>query len=252
MRRLAQVTWGIWALAAFAFGGLVAALLVAVTPGLERRRRIARASARAIFRVTRTPVTVEGIEHLPDDACVVCANHASYVDGVLMQAVLPPRFAFVVKLEASGAPIVGLLLRRIGTEFVDRFNARAGAADTARLVRHTGGGNAMCVFPEGTFHPEHGLRRFRMGAFHAATRGRLPVVPAAITGTRAMLPAGRWLPRRAALRVEFAEPVRADGRGREDAYALADRVRDAIIARCGEPCAADEEAVNRPRRRRRA
>ena len=248
MRRLTQVTWGLWALFAFAVGGIGAALLVAVTPGLERRRRIARGAARAIFRVTGTRVSVAGFEHLPDGACVVCANHASYVDGVLMQAVLPPRFAFVVKLEASRAPIVGLLLRRIGTEFVDRFNARAGAADTARLLRHTGSGNAMCVFPEGTFHPEHGLRRFRMGAFHAATRGNLPVVPTAITGTRQMLPAGRWLPRRTALRVEFAPPVQVEGRSREHAYALADRVRDAIIERCGEPCAADTDDVRRRRR----
>src|SRR5690606_33809374 len=130
--------WGLWALAALAACGLGAALAVAVTPGLARRRRIARAAARAVFRASGIPVDVSGVDALPDGACIVCANHASYVDGVLMQAVLPPRFAFVVKKEASRVPVVGLLLRRIGTEFVERFNAREGAADTARLLRNSG------------------------------------------------------------------------------------------------------------------
>lgn len=244
-----DIAWGLWALAALFVGATGAAIAVAVTPGLERRRRIARATARGVFRATGTRVTVSGLDRLPDGACIVAANHASYVDGVLMQAVLPARFAFVVKKEAAGAPIVGLLLRRIGTEFVDRFDARAGAADTARLLRNTGNGGAMCVFPEGTFHPERGLRRFRMGAFHAATRGGLPVVPAAITGTRQMLPAGRWLPRRAAISVAFEPSVTATGRSREAAYELAARVREAIIGGCGEHCAETADAPFMRRRR---
>ena len=229
--------WGCWALTALVVGGAFAALMVAVTPGLERRRRLARGTARSIFRVCAIRVEVEGVEGLPEGACIVCANHASYVDGVLMQAVLPPRFAFVVKKEAARVPLVGLLLRRIGTEFVDRFNAREGAADTARLVRHSGAGNSICVFPEGTFHPERGLRRFRMGAFYAATRGNLPVVPAAITGTRDMLPAGRLLPRREPLRVQFGPPLLSSTRGRDAAHALATAVRERIIRDCGEHCA---------------
>ena len=236
---MGQRIWGIWALLVFVVGGAAAALAVAVTPGLARRRRIARAVARGIFRATGTRIVERGLDDLPETACIVCANHASYVDGVLMQAVLPPRFAFVVKKEASRVPIVGLLLRRIGTEFVDRFNAREGANDTARLVRHSGSGNSMCVFPEGTFHPERGLRRFRMGAFYAATRGNLPIVPAAITGTRDMLPAGRWLPRPHTLGVSFGGALYSTTRGRDAAHALADAVRERIIRDCGEHCADD-------------
>lgn len=248
MARFPEIVWGLWTLLALALAASGAALAVAVTPGLQRRRRIARAAARAVFRVAGIRVDVSGLESLPDGACIVCANHASYVDGVLMQAVLPPRFAFVVKKEASRVPVVGLLLRRIGTEFVDRFNAREGAADTARLVRHSGGGNAMCVFPEGTFHAERGLRRFRMGAFYATTRGGLDIVPAAITGTRAMLPAGRLLPRRGPLGVAFGDPLRATARGRDAAHALAAAVRERIIRDCGEHCA--EDGVEPVRRRR--
>lgn len=231
MRRLA---WGLWALVVFAAGAASAVIALAVVPGLERRRRVARACAGMILKVTGIRVRVVGIESVPAGGCIVVANHASYVDGILMQAVLPPRFAFVVKKEMDRVPLAGLLLRRIGTVYVERFNAREGTADTARLVRNR---DAIAVFPEGTFHPERGLRRFRMGAFYAAVRGGLPVVPVAIRGSRRLLPAGRWLPRPAPLEVRFARPIQPDGRGRHAAHRLRDTVRETIIRNAGEPCA---------------
>lgn len=238
LTNISHRAWGVWALVVFAACAGSAVLLLAVVPGLERRRALARRAAGAVFRVTGTRVEVAGLELLPPGPCIVVANHASYVDGVLMQAVLPPRFAFVVKKEIDRVPLASFLLRRLGTEFVARFNAREGASDTARLVRHSSGGDAMCVFPEGTFHPERGLRRFRMGAFYAATRGGLPVVPVAITGTRAMLPAGKWLPRPSAISVRLSPPIEPRGRGRDAAHALAESVREHIIDGCGEDCAA--------------
>lgn len=235
MSALARIAWGTWALAMFALWAGLAVIAVAVVPGLYRRRRVARACARAIFRTTRTPILIDGLDHLPDGACIVVANHASYVDGVLMQAVLPDRFGFVVKKEILSVPLAGFLLRRLGTEFVDRVNARGGAADAARLVRKARSGQALAAFPEGTFHEVAGLRRFRMGTFHAAVRTGLPVVPTAIRGARAMLPAGRMLPAPAILEVWVGEPVPPAGRTRADAYELAEAVRAVILRHCGEP-----------------
>ncbi|MCA1798510.1 MAG: 1-acyl-sn-glycerol-3-phosphate acyltransferase [Xanthomonadaceae bacterium] len=128
---ISRRAWGVWALVVFAACAGSAVVLLAFVPGLERRRALARRAAGAIFRLTGTPVEVSGLELLPPGPCIVVANHASYVDGVLMQAVLPPRFAFVVKNEMDRMPLAGFLLRRLGTEFVARFNAREGASDTA-------------------------------------------------------------------------------------------------------------------------
>jgi 1-acyl-sn-glycerol-3-phosphate acyltransferase len=190
-----------------------------------------------VFQASGIPVRIRGLENLPAGPSVVVANHASYADGALMQAVLPARFGFVVKKEMDRIPLAGLLLRRLGTVFVDRFNAREGASDTAKLVRNR---DAIAVFPEGTFHPDRGLRRFRMGAFYAAVRGNMPVVPVSIRGTRRLLPAGRWLPRPVPLEVRIAAPVHPAGRGREAAYVLAGTVREIIIANCGERSTEDD------------
>ncbi len=66
-------------------------------------------------------------------------------------------------------------------------------------------------FPEGTFRAEPGLRRFQNGAFAAAVRGNVPLVPVVIRGARQMLSANMWLPRRAQLVVIVKPPLHHNG-----------------------------------------
>jgi hypothetical protein len=54
---------------------------------------------------------------------------------------------------------------------------------------------AWCFSRRARFAPSRGLRRFQGGAFAAAVRGRVPVVPVVIRGSRAMLAADMRLPR---------------------------------------------------------
>jgi 1-acyl-sn-glycerol-3-phosphate acyltransferase len=137
----------------------------------------------------------------------VVANHASYLDGVILTAALPPSFSFVIKREITAVPLAHLLLRRLGSEFVERFDRHRGASDARRIMRRAREGDALVFFPEGTFQAEPGLMRFRTGAFAAAARSQLPVVPVVIIGSREILPAKRWLPRRQSLQVIITPPI---------------------------------------------
>ena len=131
------------------------------------------------------------------------ANHASYLDGVVMTAALPPRFGFVIKREMNEVPVAGLLLRRIGSEFVERFNRHKGATDARRVLRTAASGHSLVFFPEGTFTSEVGLGKFHTGAFAIAARAACPVVPAVILGTRRNMPATRILPRPGRIEVRY-------------------------------------------------
>jgi 1-acyl-sn-glycerol-3-phosphate acyltransferase len=164
---------------------------------------------------------------------VVVANHASYVDGVVMKAALPPRFAYVVKREMASVPLAGLLLERIGTQFVERFDRHKGASDARRVLRSAHGGQALVFFPEGTFGNVPGLLKFHSGAFITAARAGCPVVPAVIHGSRDVLPGSRALPRPGRIVVEFLAPLVASGD--DAAPELRDRSRALILARLGEP-----------------
>ena len=134
------------------------------------------------------------LERVPAEACVVVANHSSYLDGIVLFAALPPVFGFVIKREMSRVPLANLLLRQIGAHFVDRGQGNKGARDTRKLLKQAASGGSLAFFPEGTFHTTPGLMRFRAGAFLVAARAGFPVLPVAIRGSRQALPPGTFLP----------------------------------------------------------
>jgi 1-acyl-sn-glycerol-3-phosphate acyltransferase len=213
---------------------LTTVLIAMILPGEKNRRRLTRAAARTVFTILGARPKTSGLQHLPSEPCVVVANHASYLDGIILHAVLPERFCFVIKSEMSGVPVAGFLLRRIGAQFVERFDARKGARDMRRLIGISQSGASIAFFPEGTFEKEAGLRRFRSGAFAAAISGGLPLVPVAIRGSRQMLPSGRNLPVPGRLEVEILPPVYHE-QGEGDKKQLAAACRNSILEVLGEP-----------------
>ncbi len=232
--QMLRVMYGVYAWTVLALLALATTLLLCLTPGLHRRRRLAGGAARALFKLARMPLRVTGVA-LPREPAVVVANHASYLDGIILAAVLPPNFAFVVKSEMATFPVAGLLLGRLGTHFVHRSDVHRGAAATRRILRNASAGEALAVFPEGTFRAEPGLGPFRTGAFAAAVRASMPVVPAVISGSRAILPAGRTLPHPGEITVRFFEPIPCPGEGREALRELSQASRRVIAENLNEP-----------------
>ncbi|HEY2591880.1 MAG TPA: lysophospholipid acyltransferase family protein [Steroidobacteraceae bacterium] len=236
MDHLKRILYGTYAIALFLAAGLAALVLVLVTPGLARRRAIARAGSRMFLRLAGMRLEVNGLEGLPAEPCVVVANHASYLDGVVFTAALPPRFGFVIKREMADVPLVAAMLRRIGAEFVERYNRSKGAADARRLFRNAARGQSLVFFPEGTFSPQPGLLKFHAGAFITAARAGCPVVPAVVRGTRAALPPGSILPRPATITIELLPALSSkSGDTEEAAHELRERARSAILTRLAEP-----------------
>jgi 1-acyl-sn-glycerol-3-phosphate acyltransferase len=224
-----------WAWGAGAPFVVLCSLVICATPSIARRRRMARATARGVLRIIGMPLEVRGLERLPGGACIVVANHASYLDGIVLTAALPPDFSFVIKREAARVPVVGLLLRRLRSHFVDRFDRNAGRADAGQLMKSAQRGHPIGIFPEGTFIAAPGLRPFQRGAFVTACRAELPVVPAGIRGTRRALGAGTLLLRAGPIVVELGAPLAPGGRTLAAAEALRAAARSAVLGLCGEP-----------------
>jgi 1-acyl-sn-glycerol-3-phosphate acyltransferase len=231
-----RLVYAAWALLAFLGAGLTALCLLLLLPGMTRRRRAARAAARVFLRLAAMPLRVRGEETLPPGQCVVVCNHASYLDGIVLTAALPARFGFVIKREAAAVPLAGAVLRRLGSEFVERFNRARGARDARRLLRTAISGSSLVFFPEGTFTKRPGLLKFHTGAFVAAVRAGCPVVPAVVRGTRRALPPSGGLPRPGAIELELLPPLESVARSAEQAVGeLRERARAAILATLGEP-----------------
>jgi 1-acyl-sn-glycerol-3-phosphate acyltransferase len=237
LRLLKRVLWsiyGIVALAAFWLLLVVASVLALIVPRLDWRRSVTRALARVALAVLGLRVTVNGLGNLPEGSCVVAANHASYLDGIVLKATLPPRFSFVIKREASRMPVAGLLMKRIGSEFVDRHSSSGRQRDARRVIKRAEQGHSLVFFPEGTFDEQPGLKRFHIGAFAAAARGGVPVVPTIIHGARRALPNRAIITRPGRIVVEILEPLTAEGTaGTPDQ--LRDETRRRMLERLDEP-----------------
>jgi 1-acyl-sn-glycerol-3-phosphate acyltransferase len=241
-RAAALRLYGAWFYALVAAAIVPVWLTLAVLPGRRRRRTFARGVARGLARLTGIPLTVDGLDRLPEGPALIAANHASYLDGFVLTAALPPRFAYVVKSELERSLVPRVLLRALGAVFVERFEPGRGTAEAGKALAALRAGDPLVIFPEGTFVRAPGLLPFRLGGFAVAAEAALPVVPVAIAGTRSLLRAGSWLPRRGPVTVTVLPPVRPQGEGWGAAVALRDEVRAALLAATGEPDLVPEDA----------
>lgn len=192
-------------------------------------------TSRMAFVLPMVEVRVRGMDNLPQDDCIVVANHASYIDGPLLKGYLPWRFNFVIKGEMRNFGPAHFLLRRAGSKFVERTDIRGSTRDARQIVKAAVAGESLGFFPEGTFQLQPGLMPFRSGAFAAARKGGIPVVPIAIRGSRYVLPARALLPRRGPLSIDVLPAIAPGDAAYETTRGLAEAARQRILQVLDEP-----------------
>jgi 1-acyl-sn-glycerol-3-phosphate acyltransferase len=233
-------------------------LLVMLSPAYSWRWRIASTFSRLWVLLTATPLTVKGLDNLPDSDrttvkttakktkknCIYVVNHSSYLDSYLLSAVIPRAYSYVAKKELTRFWFLRVYLQRIRTIFVDRFDRKQSLSDVEHALKAAQAGQSLLFFPEGTCQRMPGLLPFRMGAFLTAVESGLPVVPVAIRGTRAIMRPDSWFAHHGAISVVIGEPISVESD--EDDWTKALQVRNAarehILRYCGEADLADEQA----------
>jgi acyl carrier protein len=222
----------------------VIGLAVLILPAEKSRWSVMRIGVNILSSLTGTKIMIHGQENLPahDKQCIFVSNHASYLDVYVLTAVLGRPLSFIAKAELKTKTIICILLKRIGTLFVERFDQRQGIEDARVITEKGGGGRSLFFFPEGTFMRMPGLLPFRMGAFTSAVRLGIPVIPVAVRGTRSILRAGSWYPRHGSIAVTVGSPIYPEtspAPQKQDSWAAAlslrDKTRQWILLHCGEP-----------------
>jgi 1-acyl-sn-glycerol-3-phosphate acyltransferase len=183
----------------------------------ERIPALYWALRRVLRPILRRPfaLRVTGLDHLPEHGpCIVAANHANYLDGVILAVTLPRKIVFLVMPRVYRAtPLHPYFHDHIGSIPINLSRPDPGAIRRTLRVLELGG--VVGIFPEGPFGRDGQLVRGHPGVALVALRAGVPVVPAAISGTFQAL-AGRrlYLPRRVPLAVRFGPPLRFAARGR--------------------------------------
>ena len=258
-RALIEKLYAVWAWGVFASHALAVFVVASLPLPARPVWRATRFIARSALLLCGLRVDLHGRDALPAEGspCIIVANHQSYLDGMVLTAVLPRPVRFLVKADLAGSALLRRPLERLGALFVDRFDRSAGVATTRNAAAAFAAGAALGVFPEGTFKRMPGVLPFHLGAFVSAVEGGVPVVPLAVHGTRSLLRAGSWWPRRGRVTLTLGRPIAPSATpgveagneaGNEAArwravLALRDAARAHILAHCAEPDLAHESNV---------
>jgi len=198
---------------------------------VSRRGRFAHGCARAwaylILKTTGVRVDVHGLERVtPGTPYVFASNHQSIYDIPALFWHLPFQLRILAKDSLGRFPFLGWHLSRTGHVLVQRQNPGSTVFNKVRALMREG--HSLIVFPEGTRSADGRLGRFKGGIFLLAIDAGLPIVPVAIDGTRFVMRKGRLMTCPGHVRVEVFDPIDTTGLTRDDARALAERVRRTI------------------------
>jgi 1-acyl-sn-glycerol-3-phosphate acyltransferase len=182
-------------------------------------------------RVLGIKVEVSGLDRFdPRTALIFMPNHISFLDGPLLEMLIPGAARVVLKKSILRIPIVGLGMRFVGFVPVDRKGVKGGKRSIAKaiqMVREKG--YSFLIFPEGTRSRDGKLQRFRRGGFFLALETGAPIVPVTIRGTFELMPKGQKFARKGSVRVAFHDPIPTAGYTVETMAVLMGKVRDAIL-----------------------
>lgn len=189
--------------------------------------RCARWWARLILGTTGVRVKLSGTDRLRKQASYVFAsNHQSIYDIPIVFATIKRDLRIVAKASLGRFPFLGWHLRLAGHVLVDR--ERPGAGVVKRMRRLVADGASVIVFPEGTRSVAGNVGRFKGGIFLMAIETRLPIVPVTIDGSRHVMKKGRLMVCPGEVTLTLHDPIPTEGLAREDARALAERVRAVV------------------------
>jgi len=227
--------YGFYAWFIFLVCVVIALLGAIILPSLKLRRAWVKKSARFVFLLCGIKMNITGQENIPEGNALIVANHASYLDGIILHAVLPTKFTFVIKSEMQSVPIANFLFNRVGSRFVERFQPKGSFRDARKLIKAGSDGEPLAIFPEGTFTEKPGLDRFRTGAFVTAIKSEMPLVPLVIIGSRKILPANKFLPNTGNLCVHILETIDTNHEAFNSSKELKKLSRERILKVLGEP-----------------
>jgi 1-acyl-sn-glycerol-3-phosphate acyltransferase len=120
---------------------------------------------------------VTGRENVPDGGALICANHSSWLDPILVMVAMPRKYQLhaMAKQEIMSWPVIGWVAVKCGVFGVDRGHADIGAVKTA--LTYLKGGEKLLIFPEGTRVSTEDAAAAKSGAAMMAVRCGVPLVP---------------------------------------------------------------------------
>jgi 1-acyl-sn-glycerol-3-phosphate acyltransferase len=189
----------------------------------------ARLWSRMILGTIGAKVQVEGLDRIDTSkAQVYVVNHLSALDIPVLYLHLPFQFRILAKKELFSYPFMGWHLRRSGQIPVVLGSPKASVRSLNLAVTALKNNKSLVVFPEGGRSPDGQLQAFMGGAFYAAVKAQVDVVPIALVGTYEMLKMNTWHIKPGPVHLLVGEPIRTAGMSTRDIDKVTGKAHEAI------------------------
>jgi 1-acyl-sn-glycerol-3-phosphate acyltransferase len=229
--------------------GCVSLVVSLFDPTGERQQRIARLWSLMILWTVGAKVQVEGLEKVDTSKPqVYVVNHLSAFDIPVLYTQLPFQFRILAKKELFRYPFMGWHLRRSGQIPVVLENPKASVRSLNLAVAAIRKGNSLVIFPEGGRSPDGQLHAFMGGAFYAAVKAQVDVVPIVLVGTYEMLKMNSYHIKPGPVQMVVGSPISTVGMSTRDIAKITERARivmgDLYYSRCLVPDLRGEQPVS--------
>jgi 1-acyl-sn-glycerol-3-phosphate acyltransferase len=185
--------------------------------------------SKMILVTTFVRVKVTGIDASQHTAAAVYAvNHASAFDIPVLYASLPFPFRILAKKELFRYPFLGWHLKRSGQISIDADIRGANMRGVKQTVDKLRSGHPIVIFPEGGRSRDGHLQPFLGGAFYAAIRAGVDIVPMALVGTFDVLQMNHYHIHPGPVELVAGERIPTTGYTVRDMDKLSARVREVI------------------------
>jgi 1-acyl-sn-glycerol-3-phosphate acyltransferase len=216
-----------------AFATLVCGTVVIVLSFFLRSgnfmHKIARFWGRSILVASRIKVSVKGLSNIdPSSPYIYMPNHQSNFDIPVLLGHLTVQFRWLAKRELFKIPIFGRAMRNVGYISIDRSNRQSAFESLKVAADKIKGGVSVLIFPEGTRSRDGKIQPFKKGGFVMAIDSGVPIVPVVITGTRAIMPKGRFRVYPGHVSMVIHKPIETSTYTRETKEGLMENVRRVI------------------------
>lgn len=156
-------------------------LLAATFPLLPQRRQknILRSWSTALLSILNVRTSIAGNIPLQElRSGLIVANHISWLDVIVLNAVLPLRF--VAKSEVRGWPVIGWLCARAHTLFIARHRRSDTAHTNLKMAEALQQGECLALFPEGTTTDGSRVKHFHSSLLQSAIDAHCNIYPVTI------------------------------------------------------------------------
>ena len=162
---------------------------------------------KALLAIAATQVRIEGLENIPKGIPIIYTpNHQSNLDWMILLAVLPLPFRFIIKKELFRIPLFGSIIRNAGYFSLNR-EAKRKAYNTLIETIDVAKKDSIVIFPEGTRTWDGNLGKFKRGSLLLAFKVGSPIIPVAISGSFEIMPRHTWVINPGIVKVKIGYPV---------------------------------------------